>query len=366
MKTLMNAGAIMLLLVMACGKGVLKLPKLPKDSPSTLSELSDQLSTYLDDVDKQEYDGIVGLHFEGHPDLIKPLGFANKESQQKVSVVSIFPIGSLTKAFVGAGVAKLAQDGKLKLDDRINQYFDNVPDDKAAITIEQLLTHTSGFTDILGPDAELIERDALVQKAFESKLKHDPGKKFLYSNVGYSVAATIIEKVSGLPHEQYIQEQILTPAGISSISYDVEEGGQDKLAVGYEGDKRWGTLQEQPRLPDGPGWNWRGNGGFVSTVSDMFSWSDALQNDQIFSEETRSKIFGQHVLQEDGDLYYGYGWDIGTTSRGTTVINHDGGNGIFYARITWWIDEGIFLFTASNNAKTALRRPSLKPQWTYY
>lgn len=345
--------ALLLLTFNSCKKAndFLILPDIPEIAPTTQTELLESIEYYLDEINNQGYDGIVGVKLDGQPNLIHPLGMADRATKHQVSTTTIFPIGSLTKAFIGAGIVLLAQQKKLQLADKISLYLPNVPTDKSAITIHQLLTHTSGFPVSLGVDSELITKEDFISKALQTNLAQAPATGYLYSNVGYSIAAAIMEAVIEIPHEVFIQKNILNRTNATPITYTFPNNNQDDLAVGYEGDQRWGTLLEQPRLSDGPSWHLRGNGGLLATTEAVFNWITALTDKTIFNTDSQALIFQKHVQQEtEGSLFYGYGWDVATTSRGTKVVNHDGSNGIYYARITWWQEEGFLLFTASNQA----------------
>ncbi|MEM9073009.1 MAG: serine hydrolase domain-containing protein, partial [Myxococcota bacterium] len=196
----------------------------------------------------------------------------------------------------------------------------------------------------LGPDAEQIDRARFWERAMAAPLSRRG--RFRYSNVGYSVAAIALEAATGTPHEAHLR-RMMDEAGIETLRYDIPAEDRGALAIGYEGNRRWGTILDLPRVEDGPGWNLRGNGGLLATTSDVLRWRGWVAG---LDSDVRERAFGMHI-EQGGGLDYGYGWDVGVTSRDTQVVNHDGGNGVFYARATWWPDEDAFLFTASNRAE---------------
>ena len=104
--------------------------------------------------------------------------------------------------------------GKLKLNDPLSSFFKQLPKDKQNITIHQLLTHTSGFTEAIGNDFEEISTNQFFEKLFTTRLLFEPGAKYSYSNVGYSVLGRIIEMVSGQSYEGFLNEYLFTPAGM--------------------------------------------------------------------------------------------------------------------------------------------------------
>jgi CubicO group peptidase (beta-lactamase class C family) len=235
--------------------------------------------------------------------------------------------------------------------DPLSKYFAAVPGDKAAITLHHLLTHTAGLQDIFGDDYALVSRDELVRTALRSKLLHAPGSRFHYSNAGYSLLGAIVEVASGVPYEKYLAEHLLRPAGLTKTGYLLPRWKKDELATGYQRGKPWGTPLDHPWADDGPSWNLRANGGMLSTARDLFRWVRALEGDKVLSPKTREKMFARHAVMREGKQFYGYGWGIVNTARGTRMVNHTGGNDIFHADCRLWIDEGVVLIVLSSVAE---------------
>jgi CubicO group peptidase (beta-lactamase class C family) len=109
---------------------------------------------------------------------------------------------SMTKQFTAAGILKLEMMGKLQVEDSISNFLGPVPDEKSGITLHHLLTHTARLIDGLGGDYEALSRKGMLDAALRSELRWRPGSKYFYSNLGYSVLAAIIEKVSGMGYEE--------------------------------------------------------------------------------------------------------------------------------------------------------------------
>ena len=123
------------------------------------------------------------------------------------------------------------------------------------------------------------------------------------------------------------------------------------MAVGYSGDRRWGTFIERPTYVKGPSWNLKGNGGIQTTVGDMYRWHTALAGDEILSPRAKAKYYGRHIDEGGGRSWYGYGWSISDTPRGTTRIAHNGGNPYFSADFHRYVDEGVVLFVTSASSE---------------
>lgn len=257
---------------------------------------------------------------------------------------TVYDIGSITKQFTAAAVVRLQAMGRLELDDRIGRFLDGVPADKRAITIEQLLTHTSGLVGSLGGDYEPLSRDGLVSQAMASKLR--AGNRYHYSNVGYSLLAVIIEQASGQGYEEFLAHQLFEPAGMTSTGYVLPDWDPADVAVEYDARGRaHGRPYDHPGAADGPYWNLRGNGGLLSTARDMFRWSRVLDDDGM------RELFRPRVREgARADSWSGYGWVVLDTPLGR-VQWHNGGNGLSYAEVTRIPSQDAFVFWVTNRSR---------------
>jgi CubicO group peptidase (beta-lactamase class C family) len=108
-------------------------------------------------------------------------------------------------------------------------------------------------------------------------------------------------------------------------------------------------MLDQPHAADGPGWHLRCNGGLLSTTHDLLAWVQALQRHAVLSEDSLAQMLAPHVEEGPGSgSHYGYGWALFTTPRGTRLVTHNGGNGIQFADVLWYADEGLFIALMSN------------------
>jgi CubicO group peptidase (beta-lactamase class C family) len=327
-----------------------------------IQSVKDSLGTKLDNqmrqIAEKGFSGIVFVVKNGHIEFDKGYGLANKEKKTPYSAETVFDIGSITKQFTGAAILKLEMQRKLRTTDKITKYFEDVPADKADITLHHLLTHSAGLIDVLGRDYERMTRDDLIKKALASKLKSVPGEKHKYSNLGYSLLGAIIEIVSGNSYERYLHDNLFKPAGMKQTGYVLPKWKTENLAVGYKKDgSRWGTPTDQLWDKDGPFWNLRGNGGILSTAGDLYKWHQALADEKILSKEAKEKYFAPHIAEEPGgDSFYGYGWVIQKTRRGTNLIWHNGGNPYFFADFRRYVDDKVVVIVATNSPMEPLER----------
>lgn len=226
-----------------------------------------------------------------------------------------------------------------------------MPADKQDITLHQFLTHTAGLVDALGDDYDVLSRDDMLTAAARTPPRSAPGTAYRYSNLGYSVLAAIVEKVSGVGYEEFLSAHLFAPAGMTRTGYVLPQWDPAAVAVEYDdtGTAR-GRPNEHPWDTDGPYWNLRGNGGILSTAPDMFRWHRALEGREVLSGTARRKLFTPYVREDDGGSYYAYGRVI-LTADGHEVRWHNGGNGYSYAEIALLADDGLMVFWATAAAR---------------
>lgn len=272
---------------------------------------------------------------------------------EAVALDTVSTVGSVTKQFTAAAVMLLEQQGKLSVTDTLGDWFDEVPGDKAPITIHELLSHQSGLPPAIGSDDDRIGKNAWLQQAFEAELLFAPGEGYEYSNVGFSVAAAIIESASGESYETFLRRHFFEPLGMKDTGYHLPAAVVGRLAHGQKEDgSDWGSVYERFIVDGGPGWNLVGNGGIHSTLDDMLRWHTALQNNQILNEASTAKLYGKYAA-EPGDTWYGYGWVTETTPWGATLVTHNGGNPHFFADFLRFPEDdiAIYLWTTSHEAR---------------
>ncbi|MBI3449597.1 MAG: beta-lactamase family protein [Acidobacteria bacterium] len=311
--------------------------------------LGARLDTYMTRLAGVGFSGTILVAKDGDVVLSKGYGLADRKRGIPDTEETVISIGSITKQFTAAAILRLEMQGKLKVTDPISKYLPGVPPDKSAITIHHLLTHTAGVDSDYGDsDYEPVSRDEIMKRIWAKPLRSEPGKVHFYANAGYSLLAAIIEIVTGGSYELYLHDNLFIPAGMTKTGYLLPKWDKDAVAIGYRRGEEWGTILARPFAADGPYWNLRGNGGIHSTVGDMYRWHLALLGETILSKEEKEKLFTPYVPEEGGGSFYGYGWSIETTPRGTKLVAHNGGNGVFAADFRRYLDENTMYYIASN------------------
>jgi CubicO group peptidase (beta-lactamase class C family) len=251
--------------------------------------------------------------------------------------------------------------GKLRATDPISKYLPNVPSDKQGVTIAQLMSHSSGIRGG-GEDYEPVERDELVRRALEIPLAFPPGTSSEYSNAGFSLLGAIIERVSGLSWEDYLDRYLWKPAGMTQTGYRASKWDRGMVAHSYPMGEPFGSVLDYPGPyrpgPDGhypgPYWNLATNGGALSTLGDLLKWDAALNSDVVLSDEARKTFSERHAPDPEwgNGTYYSYGWDVTSTPRGTRIVHKTGsseGTGIS-AWLLRYIDDHVTVIIASNRS----------------
>ncbi|MFS1525850.1 serine hydrolase domain-containing protein [Microbulbifer sp. 2304DJ12-6] len=331
------------------------------DINALVSLKADRIDKYLSDNVRNGVSGSI-LVVQDNIDLInKGYGLADREEKLANSPSTVFDIGSLTKQFTAAAILKLAEQQKLRLTDSLDVYFKNISSDKKQITIHQLLTHTAGFQEYPGGDFDLVSKASYFETVFSSKLRFEPGSRYEYSNVGYSVLSAIIEQVTKTGYETFLSQEFFKTLNMTHTGYVLPDWNNVTLAHGYYEDfydrgtsiERYRKNSVSPILV--------GNGGIQSTVSDLRKWVVALDEHRVLSEKSTQLLTKKHVetpTQVDAfqsSTFYGYGWKIGSSNYSDRVISHNGNNGVYRSSIIWRPEEGVFvIFLANTESKGIL------------
>lgn len=318
-------------------------------APVVQGDLGRKLDAYLSRLEALGYSGGLAVVKGGETVLLKGYGQAARGVPMRPD--SVFNLGSITKPFTAAAILRLQELGKLKTADPISRFFESVPQDKAGITLEHLLTHSSGLESDFSPtDYEPTTREEYARRALASKLLFAPGQGYEYANSGYSLLAAVIEKTTGKDYETALGELVLRPAGLTETGYKSPRWDAARVAHGYRGGEDWGTILARIEEPGAPYWALRGNGGLHTTLADMVRWDAALRTSAVLTAASRESYFRPRVAEDpEGRSHYGFGWAVEKTPHGT-LVQHNGGNGIYVAELLRFVDEGVMIFLASTVA----------------
>jgi CubicO group peptidase (beta-lactamase class C family) len=303
--------------------------------------------------------------------VMRGYGYADLEAKRPAGPRTIYEIGSITKQFTSSAIMRLAEQGKLSLDDDASKYLPNFPLQGHHVTIRQLLNHTSGIHSYTSKAewrphwSEDLSPDSIVGFVARDTFDFAPGARWSYNNTGYVLLGMIVERASGKPYAQYLDEQFFRPLGLTQTSYCPSRGRDTSFAVGYSA--RNGQLVPATYLSMTQPF---AAGALCSSVASYLVWQRALHNGRVVSARSYQLMTSPDTLNNGTRLTYGFGLMTGKIGE-HRMITHGGGiNGFTTAQI-YFPDESLSViaftntdaagpdFTAMNIARAVLGEPLL-------
>ncbi|MEK7833475.1 MAG: serine hydrolase [Acidobacteriota bacterium] len=255
----------------------------------------------------------------------KSYGMANLELGVAIEPDMIFRIGSITKQFTAVATLMLMEQGKLSLTDEITKFLPDYPTQGHKITIEHLLTHTSGIKSYTGlPEWLPLWRKDMAMKElidlFKDKpMEFAPGAKWNYNNSAYVLLGAIIEKISGQSYGDFVEKNIFAPLGMKQSFYDNTQRIIPRRAAGYSRNGG-GYANAQYLSMSQP----HAAGSLMSTVDDLAKWDAALYTEKLVKQSSLKRAWTAFVLNDSKPTTYGYGWGV-STLEGMQMLAHGGG-----------------------------------------
>jgi CubicO group peptidase (beta-lactamase class C family) len=264
--------------------------------------------------------------------LHRALGWRDPARRVPNDTTTLFYIASMVKQFIATAVLTLEDDGRLRTSDSLPSFFETVPPDKRAITLDQLLSHTSGLGlygwDPVRRDWLVQDRDQVVHGILQSRLAHQPGSQFDYQNANYLVLAAIVERVSGFTWESFVQRRFLQRFAMRDTWV-----GWDPRALRERMAWSTGDESEAFTMADRPASWLRLGRGVVMTASDLYRWIHAIDKGAVLSAASRRKLFTIHASLGPG-YGYGLGWFVRADSTGAPrVVFHGGDYGAYHSEM---------------------------------
>ncbi len=253
----------------------------------------------------------------------KAFGKASLEPDRPADANTRYAIGSISKQFTAAAVLMMEEQGKLSLDDKVSKYFPELTR-AGEVTIRELLSHTSGYSDYAPQDYMIPEwtkpmtPQAILDEWAKKPLDFDPGTRWQYSNTNYVLAGRIFEKVSGEPLVAFLHKHIFDTLGIRSAG-DCAVDKTPEDAVAYT---RYALGPARPALREGPGWYFAA-GELCMTPSDLARWDVAFLHKQILNAHSYGEFTQEVRLANGNTTHYALGHSLGEMD-GIPRISHGG------------------------------------------
>lgn len=306
------------------------------------------------------FSGSVLVAHKGQIILSQGYGMASHEYGVANTPQTKHRICSITKQFTAMAIMILYEKGLLDVNDQAKGYLDDFQELDERITIHHLLTHTSGlkyrfgdaFEKELNASISKVNRHQAMFNAYRNlPLLCEPGQEFNYSNFGYFLLACIVERVSGVSYESFLQTHIFKPLNMVNTGVERDKKIIENLATGYylTGDE---LIRFKPMNMD----NAFGSGDIYSTVEDLYLWDRALNTEALVSNKTRDLIFTPYACSgETGSTSndYGYGWFI-ENKFDECRMSHGGGGLGFITEVHRYPKEDVCIIILSNYGFTAV------------
>ncbi len=258
-------------------------------------------------------------------------GWADYLRRDSLKINSQFELASVTKPMTATAVLMLVEEGKIKLDQKVTDFYPDFP--YPDVTVRMLLAHRSGlmnyvyFADNIYKKEKRNERVGMSNKDVMKLIAErkpsryiQPNRKFHYNNSNYMILGAIIEAVSGKPFSQFMKERVFTPCGMENTAV-YSKAEYEKIpadVIGHDRTWRYSVVQN---FLDGP----VGDKGIYSTVRDLYKFDRCMRRNQLISKQWQDSAYTGHNEVSKGHFNYGYGWRI-FDAKNQKVVYHTG----------WW------------------------------
>jgi CubicO group peptidase (beta-lactamase class C family) len=271
--------------------------------------------------------------------LRKAYGPADRVSGRPLSPANALIIGSITKQFTATAVMALVADGKLKVTDTLGALLPGVAVDKRGITVHQLLTHTAGLPYLIGDTRATTDRQQLVREMLARPLATRPGTMHAYANPGYTTLSAIVERVSGVPFQQFVRRRLFAPAGLTHTWFLAERAAMpsaDQEVHSFTSGRDEGPVKDFPAAP-----LLLGTGDLMATPDDLYRWVTALRTGRVLPAAQRDALWASSEPTPQPNTRYAYGWNVITLASGATLVDHGGDLGGYNTDLRYYPNDTL-------------------------
>ncbi|WP_339867377.1 serine hydrolase domain-containing protein [uncultured Algoriphagus sp.] len=324
------------------------------------------LKEAIDRAQKEGFSGVILVAEDGKILLEDAMGMRTYENRALLHESDIFELASLSKQFTAMMVMICKEKGLLDFDDMASKYVETPYPD---ITIRNLLTHTSGLPDYQSVMDEHWDKSKVAGnpeileylRKYQPAKSFDPGDKYEYSNTGYVLLASIVEKATGEDFVELMREWIFKPLAMKNTDIrSLEEKAKVKnFAAGHIKDGNGNYVNANTfHSSDYTIWlgNRKGPGRVSSNAEDLLKWDQALYTEKLVSKKTMEEAYSAFKLNDGTRSYYGFGWEIKPQSPFGKMVMHTGGNPGYSTIIVRYLEENKTIIILNNNAHPDMMR----------
>lgn len=328
----------------------------------TTKKVSRKLDSLLKRINKRhDFHGSLLVAKNGKILYENQVGYADFRKKELISEASLFQLASVSKQFTAAAIMLLYERNQIQLTDTVNKYFPEFP--YKGVTIKNLLNHTAGLPKYFWvaehkwnkkkapTNSEMMRLLAVsnVQRYFK------PGRNFDYSNTGYFVLASIVEKISGTPFSLFVKKNIFEPLEMNdSFVYSYENDSiKTNQLKGYRLYRGWRHLKINGTVNDAI----VGDKNVYATSEDLFKWTLGLNSGRLLSKESLALMYSKGETISGRKIPYGFGFRI--NSKGENTIYHHGKWNGFSTGLTQYPKDDLVVIVlehTSYNAMTSLNK----------
>lgn len=338
-------------------------PILIERYPETETQkLSHKLDSLLQRINKRhDFHGSLLVAKNGKILYNNQIGYADFKKKEPLNEASVFQLASVSKQFTAAAIMLLYERNQIQLKDTVNSYFPDFPYEH--VTIKNLLNHTAGLPKYFWVAEHKWEQEkaptnsemmALLESSNVQRY-FKPGRNFDYSNTGYIVLASIVEKVSGTSFSAFVKKNIFDPLEMkNSFVYSFENDSiKTNQLDGYRLYRGWRHLKINSTVNDAI----VGDKNVYATSEDLFKWTLGLNNGKLLSKESLDLMYSKGETVYGRKVPYGFGFRIDTNGQ-NTIYHHGKWNG-FSTGLTQYPEDDLVVIVlehTSYNAMTSLNK----------
>lgn len=334
---------------------------LASSTAALLAQDSGDAASIVDAVGRSSIDNdhVVGLSIgvaQGDAILcVKGFGLASVELNVPATADTVYRIGSITKEFTAAAILLLVEEGRISLDDPLTKFLPDYPQLEGTVTIRQLLHHTSGIRDFTRlpayrPEMRIdVTPDEVLARFQDLPLNFSPGEEYRYCNSGFFLLGLIVEKASGKPFDDFVQQRLFRKLGLAHTYCDANSRVIPHRAAGYS---RWsGVLRNAQYISLK---QTVGAGNMSSTVGDLLLWQRGLFSHRLLRNESSRMMMTRGELANGKLINYGLGVVVRKID-GHASFRHGGGIPGFRADVAYYPESEITIAVLANteHANTA-------------
>jgi len=331
--------------------------------PKTKTEkVSHKLDSLLQRINKRhDFHGSLLVAKNGKIVYNNQVGYADFKNKEPLNKASVFQLASVSKQFTAAAIMLLYERNQIKLTDTVNKYFPNFPYEH--VTITNLLNHTGGLPKYFWvaehkwkQEKAPTNSEMMTLLASSDVLRFfKPGRNFDYSNTGYIVLASIVEKISGTSFNDFVKKNIFDPLNMKdSFVYSFENDNiRANQLDGYRLYRGWRHLKINNTVNDAV----VGDKNVYTTSEDLFKWTLGLNNGKLLSKESLDLMYAKGETVYGRKIPYGFGFRIDTKDQ--NIIYHHGKWNGFSTGLTQYQEDDLVVIVlehTSYNAMTSLNK----------